>query len=234
MQTLLKSGQRGATSAGWLESRHSFSFGDYFDPQHMGFGPLRVINEDWVRPARGFPMHGHADMEIITVVLKGSLAHEDSLGNGSVIRPGDVQVMSAGSGIRHSEFNPSEDEDVHLLQIWIQPEKRGLAPGYQQATFDADSRRNVWRAVVTPAGEQGSLVIHQDASLYVAQIEEGKTLPLAAHDDRLYWLQVATGEIAFGDKILSAGDALAIDKETVKADIKALASADVLLFDLPR
>lgn len=225
---------RGHADHGWLDSRHSFSFGEYHDRAHMGFGPLRVINEDFVRAEAGFPMHGHANMEIITYVLSGALEHKDSLGNGSSIRPLEVQMMSAGKGILHSEFNPSKDEDVHLLQIWIMPSERGTRPGYQQTAFAAEELKNRLRLIVSPDGAEGSLKILQDAKLYAARLENAAALSIALSEKRKYWLQVAKGSVEAGGQTLNQGDALALENEGGKADIKATAEAEILFFDLPQ
>src|SRR5919206_2650347 len=178
MITLRPAAERGAENLGWLDSRHTFSFGHYYDPKHMGFGPLRVINEDRVRGGAGFATHGHRDMEIISYVLEGALEHKDSIGTGSVIRPGDVQRMSAGTGIVHSEFNASRSEPVHFLQIWIIPERAGLAPGYEQKTFPVEERRNRLRLVASRDGRDGSLTVHQDVGLYASLLDPGGTARL--------------------------------------------------------
>lgn len=224
---------RGTTETGWLQSWHSFSFGGYYDPKNMGFGPLRVINEDIVRAGTGFDMHGHANMEIITLILSGALEHKDSLGNGGVIRPGDVQLMSAGKGILHSEFNPSETEDVHLLQIWIMPRETGGRPGYQQTSFNPAEFDNALRLVVSPDGQGGSLVIKQDAKLWVARLADGKSVALDMQKGRKYWFQVARGSITLNGNVLEAGDALGLDNEGGKADIKASGDAEIVVFELP-
>lgn len=232
MQTIRKSEERGKTGAYWLDSRHSFSFGEYHDPKNMGFGPLRVINEDFVRAEAGFPMHGHANMEIMTYVLSGSLEHKDSLGNGSTIRPGDIQLMSAGKGILHSEFNPSKETDVHLLQIWIMPSERGTRPGYQQTTFDPAEMHNRLRLVVSPDGAEGSLTILQDARVFAARLDGGKSIDFTPRPDRKYWIQVAKGHVHAGATLL-AGDALALENHAAKVDIRAEEASEILLFDLP-
>lgn len=224
---------RGTTETGWLQSWHSFSFGGYYDPKNMGFGPLRVINEDIVRAGTGFDMHGHANMEIITLILSGALEHKDSLGNGGVIRPGDVQLMSAGKGILHSEFNPSETEDVHLLQIWIMPRETGGRPGYQQTSFNPDEFDNALRLVVSPDGESGSLVIKQDAKLWVARLAGGKAVTLDMQKGRKYWFQIARGQVSVNGNTLEAGDALGLDNEGGKADIKAGEDSEIVVFELP-
>ena len=234
MQTIRKNAARGKSETHWLESRHSFSFGEYHDRDHMGFGPLRVINEDFVRAEAGFPMHGHANMEIITYVLKGTLEHKDSLGSGGVIQPLDVQMMSAGKGISHSEFNPSKIDAVHLLQIWVMPRERGTSPTYQQTAFDPKEVSNALRLVVSPDGADGSLKILQDARLYASRLDKGAVVTMPLHDKRKYWLQVAKGSVTMFDKNLSQGDALALENEKGKADIKASEDAEILFFDLPQ
>jgi quercetin 2,3-dioxygenase len=225
---------RGATETSWLSSQHSFSFGEYYDPKNMGFGPLRVINEDWVRPGAGFDTHGHANMEIITYVLSGALEHKDSLGSGSVIRPGDVQMMSAGKGILHSEYNPSDSEEVHLLQIWIMPRETGTRPTYQQTSFTPEDFRNRLRLVVSPDGAEGSLVIRQDAKLYVARLDAGKSLSLEMAPNKKYWLQLARGKITLNKQALEAGDAAGFDNEPGSVDATAADDAEFLFFELPR
>ena len=234
MMNITKSNDRGETGTYWLQSFHSFSFGEYYDPRNMGFGPLRVINEDVVRAGTGFDTHPHANMEIMTYVLEGSLEHKDSLGNGGIIRPGDVQLMSAGKGILHSEKNPSENEDVHLLQIWIMPNVAGTAPGYQQTTFNPAEMQNALRLVVSPDGEKGSLVIKQDAKLWVARLDAGASVSLEMKPDRKYWFQMARGSAELLGKTLEQGDALGLDNEPCKADIKATEKSELLVFELPR
>jgi quercetin 2,3-dioxygenase len=225
---------RGATQTSWLDSRHSFSFAEYHDPKNMGFGPLRVINEDFVRPGAGFDMHGHANMEIITYVLSGSLEHKDSLGNGGIIRPGDVQLMSAGKGILHSEYNPSDSEDVHLLQIWIMPNETGTRPAYQQTSFDVADFNNALRLVVSPDGAEGSLTIKQDAKLFVSRLDTGKSVSLEMMANKKYWLQVARGKVIVRGQGLEAGDALGFDSEKGKLDVTAEEASEFILFELPR
>lgn len=223
--------RRGHAEHGWLESWHTFSFADYYDPAHMGFSVLRVINEDFVAPGKGFPTHGHRDMEIVTWILEGALEHRDSLGSGSVIRPGEVQRMSAGTGIRHSEFNPSPDEPVHLLQIWLLPDKPGVTPSYEQTRFDDAELANRLRLVASPDGRDGSTTIHQNARLYVARLDRTE-LAHALAPNRRAWIQVARGEAALNGQRLAAGDGAALENESV---VKLAASdrAEVLLFDLP-
>ena len=234
MKTHLPAAARGRTQIDWLDSWHSFSFGEYYDPEHMGFGPLRVINEDFVKGGAGFPTHPHRDMEIITYVLSGSLEHKDSLGTGSVIKPGEVQMMRAGTGIRHSEFNPSKTEDVHLLQIWIIPDKQGLEPKYQQKTFAPEDMRNKLKLIVSPGGEDGALDISQDAKLFSAKLDKGKSVAFDAKPERNYWLQIARGAVEDGDARLGAGDALALQKETGAVTVTASEDAEILLFDMGR
>ena len=223
--------ERGRTRISWLDSRHSFSFGEYYDPRHMGFGALRVINEDWVAPAGGFPTHGHRDMEIVTYVLEGALEHRDSLGNGSQIRPGDVQRMSAGTGIEHSEFNASKTARVHFLQIWILPERRGGAPGYEQTHFDAAALGSGLRLVGSRDGRDGSVRIHQDVSLYAARPDAGATLELALRPGRHAWVQVARGALALGPHELTAGDGAALSDEP-SLRLLAREPSELLVFDL--
>jgi quercetin 2,3-dioxygenase len=222
---------RGHADFGWLQSRHSFSFGQYHDPRHMGFGPLRVINDDRVAPGAGFPMHSHRDMEIITVVLDGALEHQDSLGTGSVIRPGDVQKMSAGTGIRHSEFNPSPSEPVHFLQIWIEPAVKGVAPSHAKAHVPTSERQGRFRLVASPDGSLGSLPLHQDARLFWARLAPGETADHTTTAGRRLWLQVATGRVELQRTTLGAGDGAAIEGETSLA-VTGIDDSELLLFDL--
>ena len=223
--------ERGQASLGWLDSRHSFSFGHYYDPAQMGFGPLRVINEDRVQPGQGFATHGHENMEIVSYVLDGALEHKDSIGTGSVIRPGEVQRMSAGTGIRHSEFNHSQDEPVHFLQIWIVPAERDIEPGYEQKAFPDAERRGKLRLVASRDGRDGSLTLHQDTDLYASVLDENDavTLPIAA--GRRAWVQVARGSVTVNGEQLYPGDGAAIvDEEAVL--VRATSEAEVLLFDM--
>jgi quercetin 2,3-dioxygenase len=232
MITIRPAAERGHFNHGWLDTYHSFSFADYWDPKHMGYRSLRVINEDKVAPHQGFGTHPHRDMEIITYVLEGALAHKDSMGTGSVIRPGEVQRMSAGTGVLHSEFNNSPSEQVHLLQIWILPERRGLPPSYEQKNFSTEEKLNRFRLIASPTGDQGSVTIHQDAKLSAAIIEQGKTVPYELGKGRSAWVQVARGEISLNGKGLAAGDGAAVENEAM-VTIKGLAdSSEVLLFDL--
>jgi quercetin 2,3-dioxygenase len=226
-----RSAARGSADFGWLTSKHTFSFGSYHDPKYMGFGVLRVINEDRVEPGKGFQTHAHSDMEIISYVLSGALEHKDSLGTGSVIRPGDVQRMSAGTGIRHSEFNHSQTEPVHFLQIWIIPEKDGIAPSYEQKHFPESQRRATLRLVGSRDGRDGSVAIHQDVDLYAAVLSSGDQLQHALRRRRDGWLQVARGEVALNGERLGQGDGAAVSDPGALA-IVARGDAEILLFDM--
>ncbi len=223
--------ERGAANFGWLDSKHSFSFGHYYDPDHMGFGPLRVINEDKVLGGQGFDTHGHQDMEIISYVLDGALEHKDSIGTGSVIRPGDVQRMTAGSGIRHSEFNHSESQPVHFLQIWIMPEREGLEPGYEQKNFNDEDRSGALRLLASRNGADGSLVVHQDVDLYGALLSEGDELIHMVRQGRKVWVQVARGAVRLNQEQLGPGDGAAIADED-RFTLLATSDTEVLLFDM--
>lgn len=229
--TIRKSEERGRANFGWLDSKHSFSFGHYHDPRHMGFGPLRVINDDRVAPGGGFPTHPHADMEIISYVLEGALEHKDSLGTGSVIRPGDLQRMSAGTGIRHSEFNASKTEPVHFLQIWIIPEKTGIEPGYEQKTFVETDRRGRLRLIGSRDGRDGSVTIHQDVDLYATLLAKGDVVEHVVDADRRGWLQVARGSVTLNGQTLDEGDGVAVSAAGLLR-IEGLADAEVLVFDM--
>ncbi len=222
---------RGHANHGWLDTRHTFSFASYYDPRHMGFRGLRVINEDHIAGSGGFPMHPHRDMEIVTYVLTGTLEHKDSLGNGGVIRPGEVQRMSAGTGIRHSEFNPSHRDDVHLLQIWIEPDVRGVTPGYAQTVFPAPDRTGRLRLVASPDGRDGSLSIRTDTNLYASILEPGTALAYANRAGRHAWLQVARGRLRVNGQGLAAGDGAAVSSAGA-LEIEALDPSELLLFDL--
>ena len=231
MIKIRRSEARGHANHGWLDSYHSFSFADYYDPDHMHFGPLRVINEDRIAGGQGFGTHGHRDMEIVTYVLEGALAHRDSMGNGSTIRHGDVQRMSAGTGVKHSEFNASQDEQAHLLQIWILPQRAGDQPGYEEKRFDDADKRGRLRIVASPDGRDGSVTIHSDASIYAALIDgaEQAALPLPA--GRRAYVHVARGALTVNGEALAAGDAaMIVDAETVT--LEQGRDAEVLLFDL--
>ncbi|MBD3884171.1 pirin family protein [Phormidium tenue FACHB-886] len=232
MITIRSAQERGAANFGWLDSRHTFSFGNYYDPKHMGFANLRVINEDKVTPSKGFGTHGHRDMEIISYVLEGALQHKDNIGNGSVIRPGDVQRMSAGTGIMHSEFNASTSDPVHFLQIWILPEQQGIEPGYEQKTFSEAEKRNTLRLVGSRDGRDGSVTIHQDVDLYAASLQDGTELSHTLAAGRVAWLQVARGAVLLNDQLLSAGDGAAISNEDLLTLQGASSEAEVLLFDM--
>jgi redox-sensitive bicupin YhaK (pirin superfamily) len=230
MITIRKAAERGHFDFGWLDTYHTFSFGDYYDPEFMGFRSLRVINEDRVAPRTGFPTHGHRDMEIITYILEGALEHRDSMGNGSVIRPGEVQRMTAGTGVTHSEANSSEDP-VHLLQIWILPNARGLKPGYEQKTFTDDEKRNRLRLVASADSRDGSVTINQDASIYASVLDAGREAIHRLAPNRNAWVQVARGKIAINGNDLNQGDGAAISDEPAIA-IVASEPAELLLFDL--
>jgi redox-sensitive bicupin YhaK (pirin superfamily) len=231
MIAVRKADERGAANFGWLNSRHSFSFGHYYDPAHMGFRALRVINEDRVVPGAGFDTHGHRDMEIISYVLDGALAHKDSLGTGSTIRPGEVQRMSAGTGIRHSEFNASKTEPVHFLQIWILPEREGLAPGYEQREFPPEERKGRLRLLASRDGRDGSVTVHQDVDLYAAVLEAGETVTSRLAPGRHGWLQVARGAVTLNGQALAQGDGAAI-RDVRDLAVAAEDDSEILLFDL--
>ncbi len=223
--------ERGNTQTPWLDSRHTFSFNQYYDPRYTGFRDLVVINEDEVAPGTGFGTHGHRDMEIISYVVDGELAHRDSTGVSSVIRPGDVQRMSAGTGVRHSEFNPSDTEPTHFLQIWIQPERDGLPPSYEQRTFPEADRRGALRLVASRDGQDGSVTVHQNVRLYLGMLAAGEELVHHLGDDRHAWVQVIRGEVRLNGTTLTAGDGAAVSKET-GLQIQATDAAELLLFDL--
>jgi redox-sensitive bicupin YhaK (pirin superfamily) len=231
MITIRKSEERGHFDLGWLDTYHTFSFDQYYDPAHMHFRSLRVINEDRVAPGQGFPTHSHRDMEIITYILSGELEHRDSMGTGSVIRPGDVQRMTAGTGVSHSEFNPSRTEAVHLLQIWILPNARSLPPGYEQKFFDEDARRNQLRLIAADDGRAGSVTINQDARVYAALLDAGQTVTHSLEPNRHAWLQLTSGIIDLNGMALTPGDGAAISRESELA-ITAHNPAELLLFDL--
>jgi redox-sensitive bicupin YhaK (pirin superfamily) len=231
MQEIRRSSERGHANHGWLDSYHSFSFADYFDPQHVEFGPLRVINEDRVQPGAGFATHGHRDMEIISYVLAGALAHKDSMGNGSTIRPGDVQRMSAGSGVRHSEFNASPTELLHFLQIWIQPSVEGIAPGYEERRFDAAEKRGRLALIASPDRAAGSVLIHQDARAYAGLFDGAEQATLEVRPGRLIYVHVARGAIRANGAALDTGDALKLTDVTTLA-LQDGRGAEVLVFDL--
>jgi|SRR6185312_5831490 len=231
MQTVRRAAERGHADFGWLKSRHTFSFGDYYDPKHMGFGPLRVINEDRVVAGAGFGKHGHRDMEILSWVLEGTLEHKDSLGTGALIRPGELQRMTAGTGVTHSEFNASSTEPVHFLQIWIMPDRQGLQPGYEQRAFAPAELQDQWRLVASRAPRDGALLIHQDADLHVARLNAGKELTHTTAQGRKLWLQVARGAVEANGESLTAGDGLALVNEHALG-VRAVQDAELLLFDM--
>jgi redox-sensitive bicupin YhaK (pirin superfamily) len=231
MIDIRRSHQRGGGDYGWLKTRHTFSFAQYDDPRFRGFRSLRVINEDWVAPGQGFPLHPHRDMEIITYVLEGVLEHHDSMGNGSLIRPGDGQRMSAGTGVRHSELNPSPSDPVHLLQIWILPDRPGHAPGYEQKAFPEEEKRGKLRLIASPDGASGSVTVHQDARLQVSLLAPGQEVIHPLAPGRYAWLQVAKGAVELNGKKLEPGDGAGISEEA-KLGIKGMENAEVLLFDL--
>ena len=229
MLRIRRADDRGHFDFGWLDTYHSFSFGDYYDPENMGFRSLRVINEDWIRGGGGFPPHPHRDMEIVTYVLQGALEHNDSMGNGSVIKPGEAQRMSAGTGVVHSEQNASKIEPVHLLQIWILPEKRGLEPGYEQKTIQEGKGRLA--LVASPDARDGSVRIHQDASILAAQLEKGQTAEYSLRPGRHAWVQVVRGPVTVNGEQLERGDGAALSDES-RVAIEALEASHVLVFDL--
>ena len=232
MIKLRKSQERGHANHGWLDSYHSFSFARYYDPEYMGYSVLRVINEDVVAPGQGFGMHPHRDMEIVTYMLQGELRHEDSMGNGSVIRAGDVQRMTAGTGVVHSEFNASTTDPVHLLQIWLLPERNNLKPGSEEKHFDPAEKQDRWCLVASRDGREGSLVIHQDVALYVTCMSKGMRLSYSVKNERSIYVQVARGSITLNGEALQAGDAAAIDAQQT-IELVADEAAELLLFDLP-
>ena len=231
MLQIRRAEERGVADLGWLDSRHTFSFADYYDPQFMGFGPLRVINEDRVQPGKGFGTHSHRDMEIISYVLEGALAHKDSIGNGSVIRPGDVQRMSAGTGVRHSEFNHSSSELVHFLQIWIIPEREGTAPGYEERRFEDQEKRARLRLIGSRDGRDGSVVIHQDLDLYAALLAANDEVAHHVAPGRKAWVQAARGSVTVNGEQLHAGDGVAVVDEP-QLTIRGTSDAEMLLFDM--
>jgi quercetin 2,3-dioxygenase len=232
MNEVRRSQERGYADHGWLKSFHTFSFADYFDPKHVEFGPLRVINEDRVQAGAGFGTHPHRDMEIISYVLAGALAHKDSIGNGSTIRPGDVQRMSAGSGVRHSEFNPSSSEPVHFLQIWIQPSVQGIEPSYEEKSFSAEEKRGRLRLIASPDQADGSVLIHQDARVYVGLFDAAETATLNVKSGRRIYVHVARGAVTANGVALNTGDALKLTDAT-ELVLKQGSEAEVLVFDLP-
>nr|WP_314541431.1 pirin family protein [uncultured Massilia sp.] len=232
MMEVRRSEERGGAHHGWLKSKHSFSFADYYDPRHNGFGPLLVINEDRVAPAAGFGTHGHRDMEIISYVLDGALEHKDSMGTGSVLHYGDVQRMSAGSGVRHSEFNGSQTDEVHFLQIWIQPNVKGIEPSYEEKHFSAESKQGKLRLIASGDGRQDSVLIHQDASIYASILDEGDKVEHDLDPGRLAYVHVIRGDVSVNGVPLKDGDALKIGRES-KLVLDHAEAAELLLFDLP-
>jgi redox-sensitive bicupin YhaK (pirin superfamily) len=231
MLALRRAQERGHANHGWLNSYHTFSFGNYYDPEHMGFSNLRVINDDTVVPKGGFGTHGHRDMEIISYVLTGALKHQDSMGNGSVIRPGEVQRMSAGTGVTHSEFNASDSEPVHFLQIWVLPEQEGLTPSYEQKAFAEEEKRGRLRLVGSRNGREGSVTIHQDVDLYATLLRDGDSVSHSLADGRKGWVQVAQGSVVLNDQPLKPGDGVAIEGPAT-ITLSGTSEADVLLFDM--
>ena len=232
MMNIRPQDERGNANFGWLDSKHSFSFGSYYDPNHMGFASLRVINEDKVQPSKGFGTHSHRDMEIISYVLEGELEHKDSIGNGSVIRPGDVQRMSAGTGIAHSEFNASNTNGVHFLQIWLLPEKEGIKPSYEQKHFSLEEKQGKLRLVGSRDGKDNSVTIHQDVNLYVAALNKDETVEHAVANGRSVWVQIARGAVNINSQTLSAGDGAAISQEHKIAIAATANNTEILLFDM--
>jgi redox-sensitive bicupin YhaK (pirin superfamily) len=232
MITVRKAAERGVSETDWLESHHTFSFADYADPRHMGFGRLRVINDDTVAPGRGFGRHPHRDMEILSYVLDGALEHGDSMGNGSIIRPGDVQRMSAGTGVVHSERNASGTSPVHFLQIWIEPEARGIAPGYEQKAFPVETTHNALRLVASRDGRDGSVTIHQDVRLYTTRLDPGAEVGLALPPSRRAWVQVARGDVVLAGQPLATGDGASLEREPQVTLKGGSTAAEVLVFDL--
>ena len=231
MMLIRPAAERGHANHGWLDSRHTFSFADYHDERFMGFGPLRVINEDRVQPGKGFATHGHRDMEIISYVLEGELAHKDSMGNGSVIRPGDVQRMTAGTGVQHSEYNNSLNDVVHFLQIWLFPQQRGLPPGYEQRTFDTAAKRGKLTLIASPDGRDGTVTIHQQADIYATVLAAGESVTHATTRERKLWVQVARGAVVVNGEALDTGDGAAVAYDD-KVEIQSRADSEVLLFDM--
>lgn len=231
MLNIRKANERGHARLDWLESHHTFSFADYYDPRHMGFADLRVINDDVIAPGRGFGTHPHRDMEIITYVLEGALEHKDSMGNGSVMRPGDVQRMSAGTGVTHSEFNPSPDEPVHLLQIWLLPDRKGHAPGYEQKHFASDEKRGQLRLIASQRGESGSVSLNQDVRVYAALVDGDETVAHTVGEGRVAWVQVARGSVDLNGHTLEAGDGASLT-EAETLNFTNGDQAELLLFDM--
>ena len=231
MLKIRKAHERGHANHGWLDTYHTFSFGEYYNSDYMQFRALRVMNEDRVQPGKGFGTHGHRDMEIVTYVLEGALAHEDSMGNGEVLRRGEFQRMSAGTGILHSEFNPSDEEPTHFYQIWLLPDRKGIEPSYEQRHFAKEGRRNQWQLVAAPDGEDSSLLIHQDVRVFLADVEPTSTVNYKIADSRHAWLQVLRGAVVANGASLQTSDGIAIGDETILS-LSAISSAEVMLLDL--
>ncbi len=231
MLQVRRASERGHADHGWLNTYHTFSFADYYDPQQMGFRSLRVINEDRVAPGQGFGTHGHRDMEIISYVLDGALQHRDSLGHGAVLRPGEFQRITAGTGVRHSEFNPSAGEGVHFYQIWLTPSRPGLPPGYEQRDFPEAEKRGRWRLVAAPDGADGALTINQDARISLTTLSDGEALPYPLAPGRHAWLQVLRGTVELAGHALQAGDGVAVSDEA-EVSVRATGPAELMLFDL--
>lgn len=231
MMDIIQSESRGSADHGWLRAKHTFSFAEYYDPQRVEFGNLRVINEDHIAPGKGFGTHPHRDMEIVTYIIDGAIEHEDSMGNGTIITPGEVQRMTAGTGVQHSEFNHSRDKELHLLQIWIYPEKNGLEPGYEQTRFPREEKLNRLRLVGSRDGRDGSITIHQDVDLYASVLEPGKELSLELRNDRKVFIQLIHGDITANGQALSAGDGAALEGEHA-LQINASSEAEFLVFDM--
>lgn len=232
MITIRPASERGNANFGWLDSRHTFSFGSYYDPAHMGFSSLRVINEDKVAPGQGFPTHSHRDMEIISYVVDGALEHQDSIGNGSIIRPGDVQRMSAGTGISHSEYNASKDSPVHFLQIWVLPENQGIEPGYEQTYFSPEEKQGKLRLVGSQDGRDGSITIHQDINLYAARLAVSEKVNYTSQEKRTAWIQVVRGGLNLNETVLSTGDGAAITAPESLTMTGQTDDTEILLFDM--
>jgi quercetin 2,3-dioxygenase len=231
MFTIRRSSERGGANHGWLNTRHTFSFADYYDPRWMSFRALRVLNEDIVEPGHGFPRHGHRDAEIVSYVLDGALEHKDSMGNGSVIRPGDVQRMTAGTGVSHSEKNHSSSQPVHFLQIWFLPDRPGHTPGYEQKAFSDEERRDRLRLVASSDGREGSVTVHQDVAMYSALLGEGASVSHVLASSRHAWLHVARGKLRLGDQLLAQGDGAGVSDEA-RLELTALAPSELVMFDL--
>lgn len=231
MLDVIQSDSRGSADHGWLRAKHTFSFADYYDPQRVEFGTLRVINEDRVAPGKGFGTHPHRDMEILTYVIDGAIEHQDSMGNGTIITPGEIQRMTAGTGVLHSEFNHSQEDELHLLQIWIYPERAGLEPGYEQTRFSREEKLNRLRLVGSRDGREGSLTIHQDVDLYASVLEAGNQVALETRDNRKIFVQVVRGDMSVNGQALSAGDGAALENENA-LKIEASSEAEFLVFDM--